>query len=1158
METESSKTCLPSDECIKNLYLFFDNGLYNSCQATDELLRNIEDSQNEALAREALALYQDHYSRLDRPWDNVTLIYGLGLIYMHFNAYNLAVKAFRETLYVEPSFARSRDIHTRLGLIFKATSRYQLGEKHFNLAINDTRPNSGTSTKQELEFHLAHLYEVSGKFKQAKEAYERLLQENDLPQQLSANIHRQLGCMYFCTDIEAATRNNVRKQNMFNQQSTPVNGKVDTALNYLSTSFRIRNDPSTSYYIGRCFTSIGKFQDAFSSYRSAIDREESTADTWCSIGVLYHQQNQPTDALQAYIRSVQFDKKHAIAWMNLGILYETHNQFNDALKCYQHALRSSSNGVDRSLQARIKYIQRQMAEIDNSIGNNKSKFNSDKLLSLEDLWNLESKTSSADTSTNDTGSPSIPKSLTPSTSNMVPSSSNYSNILVKPICKEGLSTNNDQKSINGPIVNSINAASNNTSLLNNCANTSDMKKEYDDSKTKQLSEASQNRQGTPNSNHLGSRIDCKQEPLTNQSGQDLKQQTSESKDFCLSQVLTNGASKDSGISSNSSTYTDCALVPSQCKSVCTANHISAEQVIEAYKNSTKPRKIDVNLLADEDRPPHTFPRHPPYPPMPQDKLFPLPSSLFLESKKDLASKRLQEFCYSSSISVVRNIASVLKLDLGLFSTKTLVETNPDYQIDVYSYSVSQVSDQDNHHQDTWFCERHKSSSTISRYASYQVGSFRESLQEERESKSNASKSSLTKESETDSNESASAQAKRLYNSNQSSTSQTNNETYSHINNNPANANQGSNTGIKYSPPNKKLKNDHGKPQFVRSVERIELSDDKIWRSQLHELNKLPSFIKCVSASNMLTHIGDSIPGLNTISIGMHVPNCKMLGLRTVNNFCSVNINVGPGDYEWCATPAEYGKVIARLCNRLGFELDGKNWWPQLNDLQKYNIPIYRFSQRPGDLVWINSGTLYWVKAVGWCNNIHWNVGPILAQQYKLASESIELNKLLFNKSDVPLVQLTWNMIMNITIIGDEMLSHEILSVLRRSLKYCLSVEDLIGQRKHPISGPEGGSGPRNAKFCSLCECEIFNIFFIRKRDDKVHCVECARRANPSFDNYEIKQEYDMKYLVKLYDNFIETRKKVLNQPQQEQQPKPQQQQQKHHQQQLQQNQARQD
>ena len=53
-----------------------------------------------------------------------------------------------------------------------------------------------------------------------------------------------------------------------------------------------------------------------------------------------------------------------------------------------------------------------------------------------------------------------------------------------------------------------------------------------------------------------------------------------------------------------------------------------------------------------------------------------------------------------------------------------------------------------------------------------------------------------------------------------------------------------------------------------------------------------------------------------------------------------------------------------------------SWWPVLEDLYRSNIPVYRFIQRPGDLVWINAGTVHWVQAVGWCNNIAWNVGPL--------------------------------------------------------------------------------------------------------------------------------------------------------------------------------------
>ena len=52
----------------------------------------------------------------------------------------------------------------------------------------------------------------------------------------------------------------------------------------------------------------------------------------------------------------------------------------------------------------------------------------------------------------------------------------------------------------------------------------------------------------------------------------------------------------------------------------------------------------------------------------------------------------------------------------------------------------------------------------------------------------------------------------------------------------------------------------------------------------------------------------------------------------------------------------------------------------MDDLYASNIPVYRFVQRPGDLVWINAGTVHWVQATGWCNNIAWNVGPLTGKR----------------------------------------------------------------------------------------------------------------------------------------------------------------------------------
>lgn len=92
-----------------------------------------------------------------------------------------------------------------------------------------------------------------------------------------------------------------------------------------------------------------------------------------------------------------------------------------------------------------------------------------------------------------------------------------------------------------------------------------------------------------------------------------------------------------------------------------------------------------------------------------------------------------------------------------------------------------------------------------------------------------------------------------------------------------------------------------------------------------------------------------------------------------------------------------------------------SWWPLLEDLHEANVPYYRFIQKPGDLVWVGSGTVHWVQAVGWCNNIAWNVGPFEANQYHYAIERYEWNKHEKFKSIVPMIHLTWNMARNVMI-----------------------------------------------------------------------------------------------------------------------------------------------
>lgn len=113
----------------------------------------------------------------------------------------------------------------------------------------------------------------------------------------------------------------------------------------------------------------------------------------------------------------------------------------------------------------------------------------------------------------------------------------------------------------------------------------------------------------------------------------------------------------------------------------------------------------------------------------REQLLPPTPSVHLENKKHAFSPQLQEFCLKHPIAVVRGLAGALKLDLGLFSTKTLVEANPDHSVEVRT-QVNQSPDENwdvSQAKRVWACISHRSHTTIAKYAQYQASSFQESL-----------------------------------------------------------------------------------------------------------------------------------------------------------------------------------------------------------------------------------------------------------------------------------------------------------------------------------------------------------------------------------------------------------------------------------------------
>ncbi|XP_064871829.1 lysine-specific demethylase 6A-like isoform X3 [Oncorhynchus nerka] len=1388
----------------------------------------------------ALSAYQRYYSLQSDYWKNAAFLYGLGLVYFHYNTFHWAIKAFQDGLYIDPSFCRATEIHMRLGLMFKGNTNYESSLKHFQLALIDSNPC--TLSKAEIQFHIAHLYEIQKKFRAAKEAYENLLQTENLPAQVKAATLQQLGWMHHTVE-----------------RLGDPGSKDSYAIQCLQKS--LEADPNSGqswYFLGRCYSSIGKVQDAFISYRQSIDKSEASADTWCSIGVLYQQQNQPMDALQAYICAVQLDHSHAAAWMDLGTLYESCRQPHDAIKCYINATRSKACTNTAALTHRIKLLQAH-PQTGSVAGGKGGKM----LPSIEEAWSLpipaeltsrqgglnttagspgpqaqqqackphqggeggqvQTQVSPHPSHTDSQASPAKRKRTTspaksgvdlwtngpvqqqipswyltpqrlqlldqlrtnrtslkppqvqmldqlenqfsliqqhqqqvkqqaagqlwptqpngPSLSpNSLPSphplsrTSPVSHTTAHPPCtpqpmangplslshlgqlgnqEAGTMGNNHTPGLPGagtlpggltesgrsnrnvPYLqqnclphNCTAASDTSTPTSNNTSSTSTPTSNttcHRSNSTSNAEEAWKSQQHTnspeglhkgpgsylagPNGEHpsspshptqaagpgaqslnqvghstgpypASSSSSCSSlssfssspqrggapnylpsSPLpstTTTSGAQTKETTPlgsssglatpagtllspslttlthglanhiqqgavtttyssgsqsqpgspppgalSSDDPQLSALLrgkdnnkddenhdsnnnhhrgvNQGATTDDNIKVNNihpgvhhggpkplsehsvassplSAMSVTTPSPHRSTNPPTANNLaslnsspsnsgttgttttpqvngkgledsrspvkvdptershrrpalaswssvsiypSSNQVLKACRNLGKNGLSSSSILLDQCPPPR--PPLPPSPSLPKDKLNPSTPSIYLENKRDAFFPPLHQFCTNPSnpVTVIRGLAGALKLDLGLFSTKTLVEANPDHLVEVRT-QLSQPTDENWDLSGTrkmWRCQSSQSHTTIAKYAQYQASSFQDSLREEKKMELEAESVACRKK---------------------------------------------------------------GPFKHIKFGTNIDLSDDRKWKLHLQELSKLPAFARVVSAGNLLSHVGHTILGMNTVQLYMKVPGSRTPGHQENNNFCSVNINIGPGDCEWFSVPQPYWGIINDFCEKNNINFLMGSWWPNLEDLYEADVPVYRFIQRPGDLVWLNTGTVHWVQAIGWCNNIAWNVGPLTAYQYKLAAERYEWNKLQSVKSIVPMIHLSWNMARNIK-VSDSKLFQMIKYCLLRTLKQCLMLRELL-----QASGKElvwhGRTRDEPAHYCSICEVEVFALLFVTSESNSrktyvVHCQDCARRGSSNLDNFVVLEQYKMDDLTQVYDQF---------------------------------------
>ncbi|KAL3074208.1 hypothetical protein niasHS_015038 [Heterodera schachtii] len=1120
----------------------------------------------------ALSAYQRAYKcKRDDFWRDPSALYGLGLCYFHFRTYRPVIDLFCQLLFSHPYTANSvlSDVHVRLGLSFKSVDNIPLALKHLTIAFEEGHEECAFP-KHFLRFQIAHCFDIAGDVRKAVEEYRKLIDESTVVKfsnHLLAAIYSRLGWISLCT------REREPKEHQYQ--------KLKDAEKLLCKARELSpTDSKANCYLGLCYSEQRRelakkgaeeqqqpnaangqqqqprynadqaAQNAFVSYRTAIDSDESDANIWRSIGVLYQQQNQPIDALQAFACAVQLNDRHFGAWLDLGHLYESHRQYAEALAAYTKALKATSEPPEQ-LRTRILAIERELSQIGGPKNyslllqqQNQTNRRSDSILlpSIENAWQLgipaqvrqrladlknhtilnyregsslwSSQELVADSMQMD--SPTTHNRLTPTQRQILQilkvnkdqlEGGSLETTLLYELEQRVPTTADAREGAND----SRNGTTTSPAGHRTAADQTDVPRPLNQIECRPSSAFPSERRHSPSTfaspplqqpHELtlpSSMMSPKEEtPMDGEEDEENEESPSSSHKFHRHHKQHIQEEK---ISSSTSSSSDLPPNFSLLAPVNVPVTVSSEEIFDlCKKRASKPDEYFLAPIFDEDVPPPRRPV-PSQAPVSKDKLLLKTPLLLVENQKDASAIELQQYCYAQPIVLIHGLTMALKIDLSQFSTKTLIQTAPEHEVEVrtqfkmpsYDVNLDQMGES------TWAIRSSKSWSTISRYGQYQAESFRHSLKEETEKLRQANP--------------------KLFQQQTPSTSDTPpvdcaSPAPSKKRKTAASMAAGSGT------PTSRGRVEESSPyKIIKFGTNIDLSDERKFYVQLKELNKLPAFCRLNSASNMLSYLGHTVFGMNTVQLYLKVPGCRTPGHLENNSFASVNVNIGPGECEWFGVPYEYWPVLENLCKERNIDFLRGAWWPSVADLVKSDVPFYRFTQKAGDVVWVNGGCVHWVQSTGWCNNVAWNVGPMTANQLEMALLAHEWNRLNSYQSLVPMQHLCWALARDVRFTNQK-LFNQVKHMLIRSLAYCQMLVDYVAVAlKSPIKKQQRQKG-ECAHYCHLCEVEVFNILFVKEIGGKwkIFCVQCARRSQ-CFNDHVVLQQYSFEELSSIFDRF---------------------------------------
>ena len=123
----------------------------------------------------------------------------------------------------------------------------------------------------------------------------------------------------------------------------------------------------------------------------------------------------------------------------------------------------------------------------------------------------------------------------------------------------------------------------------------------------------------------------------------------------------------------------------------TPNMTSTEIITEVERVGPGDGPISTSILANQEVKPRPRRRHE-LPKLSPEQLLPATPSVHVKTKQEAFSPQLLEWCLQRPITVIRGIAQACDIDLSLYTTKTLAQTNPNHPVEIRT-QLEQNSDE---------------------------------------------------------------------------------------------------------------------------------------------------------------------------------------------------------------------------------------------------------------------------------------------------------------------------------------------------------------------------------------------------------------------------------------------------------------------------------